>query len=60
MKYVAYSLQEQKSNIAVIHVGGNDINHRSKKAATGRVMWKKLFLKILQIIQENTCVGDSF
>ena len=38
MKYVAYSLQEQKSNIAVIHVGGNDINHRSKKAATGRVM----------------------
>ena len=30
------------------------------KAATGGVLWKKVFLKILQISQENTCVGMSF
>ena len=30
------------------------------KAATGGVLWKKVFLKILQISRENTCVGVSF
>ena len=30
------------------------------KAATGGVLWTKLFLKILQISQENTCVEASF
>ena len=30
------------------------------KAATGDVIWKKLFLKILQYLQENTCVEVSF
>ena len=30
------------------------------EAATGGVLQKKLFLKILQSLQENTCVGVSF
>ena len=30
------------------------------EAATGGVLQKKLFLKILQYLQENTCVGVSF
>ena len=30
------------------------------EAATGGVLWKKTFLKISQISQENTCVGISF
>ena len=30
------------------------------EAATGGVLWKKVFLKILQNSQENTCVGVSF
>ena len=30
------------------------------EAATRGVLWKKLFLKIPQISQENTCVGVSF
>ena len=30
------------------------------KAATGGVLWKKLFLKILQYSKESTCVGVSF
>ena len=30
------------------------------KAATGDVLWKKVFPKFLQISQENTCVGASF
>ena len=29
------------------------------EAATGRVLWKKMFLKILQNSQENSCVGVS-
>ena len=32
----------------------------STEAVTGGVFEKKLFLKILQISQENTCVGVSF
>ena len=30
------------------------------EAATGGALWKKVFWKILQISQENTCVGVSF
>ena len=30
------------------------------EAATGGVLKKKLFLKILQYSQENSCVGVSF
>ena len=30
------------------------------KAATGGVLWKKMFLKISQISQGNTCVGSLF
>ena len=29
-------------------------------AATRVVQWKKVFLQISQILQENTCVGVSF
>ena len=40
------------------------MNHKDfrvcSKAAIGGVLWKKLFLKILQIPQESTCVGVSF
>ena len=28
--------------------------------ATRVVQWKKVFLQILQVLQENTCVGVSF
>ena len=31
-----------------------------KEAATGGVLYKKLFLKILPYSQKNTCVGVSF
>ena len=34
--------------------------HRKPEATTGGVLWKKLFLKILQYSQENTCVTVSF
>ena len=27
---------------------------------TGGVLWKNVFLKISQYLQENTCVGASF
>ena len=30
------------------------------EAATGGVLFKKMFLKILQISQENACVGVAF
>ena len=30
------------------------------EAATGKVLYKKLFLKFLQYSHENTCVGVSF
>ena len=30
------------------------------EAATGGVLWKRLFLKISQYSQENACVGVSF
>ena len=30
------------------------------EAATGGVLQKKVFLKIVQISQEDTCVGVSF
>ena len=30
------------------------------EAATGGVLQKKVFLKIMQISQKNTCVGVSF
>ena len=30
------------------------------EAATGGVLYKKVFLKTLQNLQENTCVGVSF
>ena len=30
---------------------------RRTEAAAGGFMWKKVFLKILQILQENTSVG---
>ena len=30
------------------------------EAATGGVLWKKLFLKISQYSQESNCVGDFF
>ena len=30
------------------------------EAATGVVLWKKMFLKILQNPQENTCARVSF
>ena len=35
-------------------------NGLSKKAATGRILQKKLFLKMLQYLQENTCARFSF
>ena len=50
----------------------NDINQRNikhsqtmnqkpeTKAATGGVMWKKIFWKILQNSEESTCVGVCF
>ena len=31
-----------------------------KEAATGEVLWQKVFLKISQNLQENTCVRFSF
>ena len=34
--------------------------HFNSEAAAGGDLWKKMFLKILQISQENTCVGVSF
>ena len=30
------------------------------EAVTGDALWKKVFLQILQISQENTCVGVFF
>ena len=33
---------------------------RFTEAATGDVLQKKVFLKILETSQENTCVGVSF
>ena len=35
-------------------------DHKSTKAATGGFLLEKVFLKISQISQENTCVGVSF
>ena len=32
----------------------------TSEAAIGDVLWKKVFLKILQNSQENICVGVSF
>ena len=47
--------------------GGGDSNTskyllicHTSEAATGGVLFKKLFLKISQYSQENTCVGVSF
>ena len=33
--------------------------YRNIEAATGSVLWKKLFLKSFQYSQEDTCVGVS-
>ena len=30
------------------------------EAGTGGALWKKVFLKVSQNSQENTCVGASF
>ena len=30
------------------------------EAATSGVLWKKVFLKIYQNSQDNTCIGTSF
>ena len=32
----------------------------TSEAATGGALWEKVFLKISQNSQENTCVGASF
>ena len=37
----------------------HSISNSYSEAATGGVLWKKFFLKILQHSQENTCVGLS-
>ena len=34
--------------------------HNEPQRSRGFVLWKKVFLKISQISQENTCVGVSF
>ena len=34
--------------------------YKNAEAATGGLLWKKLFLKISQYSQENACVGVSF
>ena len=36
------------------------IHPRNTEAAFGGVLYKKVFLKIVQNSQENTCVRDSF
>ena len=35
-------------------------NMKLPEAGTGVVLWKKMFLKISQYLQENPCVGVSF
>ena len=41
-------------------VGNRRWRINSSKAATGDIVKKILFLKISQILQENTCAGVSF
>ena len=38
----------------------NRSKRKEKEAATGDVLWEKVFLEISQNSQENTCVGVSF
>ena len=38
----------------------SDSSHSLTEAATRGVLWKKVFLEISQILQENTCARFSF
>ena len=46
--------------VQTYHKTSMNLSCTSREAATGGVLWKKLFLKISQYSQENTCVGVSF
>ena len=59
-------LKQQKTKIfrgykmkALFRNGLKQNNLLKSEAATGGVLWKKLFLKIGQYLRENACVGVS-
>ena len=52
-----YQLTTKTVNCEVDNISSD---FRRKEAATGGVLSKKVFLKILQYSQENTCARASF